>query len=49
MSTELYKRFSNFFEKFSLIGSNITKLNKTYYDAQVSYKKRLLPQAKRIV
>jgi DNA recombination protein RmuC len=48
MSTELYKRFINFIEKFSAIGSNISKLNKSYNDAQGSYEKRLLPQAKRI-
>ena len=48
MSTELYKRFINFVEKFSAVGSNISKLNKSYNDAQGSYEKRLLPQAKRI-
>ena len=48
ISTELYKRFLNFVEKFSLVGSNISKLNKSYNDAQGSYEKRLLPQAKRI-
>ncbi|ABM72425.1 Hypothetical protein P9515_12181 [Prochlorococcus marinus str. MIT 9515] len=48
MSTELHKRFINFVEKFSAIGSNISKLNKSYNDAQGSYEKRLLPQAKRI-
>ena len=48
MSTELYKRFLNFVEKFSAVGSNISKLNKSYNDAQGSYEKRLLPQAKRI-
>ena len=48
MSTELYKRFLNFVEKFSEVGSNISKLNKSYNAAQGSYEKRLLPQAKRI-
>ena len=48
MSTELYKRLINFVEKFSAIGTNISKLNKSYNDAQGSYEKRLLPQAKRI-
>ena len=48
MSTELYKRFLNFVEKLSAVGSNISKLNKSYNDAQGSYEKRLLPQAKRI-
>ena len=48
MSTELYKRFINFIEKFSAVGSNISKLNKSYNEAQGSYEKRLLPQAKRI-
>ena len=48
ISTELYKRFLNFVEKFSAVGSNISKLNKSYNDAQGSYEKRLLPQAKRI-
>ena len=48
MSTELYKRFLNFVEKFSEVGTNISKLNKSYNTAQGSYEKRLLPQAKRI-
>tara|TARA_B100001057_G_scaffold490718_1_gene579560 strand:+ start:998 stop:2596 length:1599 start_codon:yes stop_codon:yes gene_type:complete len=48
MSSELYKRFINFVEKFSAIGSNISRLNKSYNEAQGSYEKRLLPQAKRI-
>ena len=48
MSTELYKRFINFVEKFSAVGSNINKLSKSYNEAQGSYEKRLLPQAKRI-
>ena len=48
MSSELYKRFLNFVEKFSEVGSNISKLNKSYNAAQGSYEKRLLPQAKRI-
>jgi len=48
MSTELYKRFLNFVEKFSAVGSNITRLSKSYNEAQGSYEKRLLPQAKRI-
>ena len=48
MSTELYKRFINFVEKFSAVGSNITRLSKSYNEAQGSYEKRLLPQAKRI-
>jgi DNA recombination protein RmuC len=30
------------------VGSNISKLNKSYNAAQGSYEKRLLPQAKRI-
>ena len=48
MSTELYKRFINFVEKFSAVGSNINRLSKSYNEAQGSYEKRLLPQAKRI-
>ena len=28
MSTELYKRLINFLDKFSALGSNISKLNK---------------------
>ena len=48
MSTELYKRFINFVEKFSAVGLNITRLSKSYNEAQGSYEKRLLPQAKRI-
>ena len=39
MSSELYKRFLNFVEKFSELGSNISKLNKSYNAAQGSYKK----------
>ena len=39
MSTELYKRFLNFVEKFSEVGSNISKLNKSYNAAQGSYEK----------
>ena len=48
MSTELHKRFINFVEKFSAVGSNINRLSKSYNEAQGSYEKRLLPQAKRI-
>ena len=48
MSTELYKRFINFVEKFSAVGSNINRLSKSYNEAQGSFEKRLLPQAKRI-
>ena len=48
MSAELYKRFINFVEKFSAVGSNINRLSKSYNEAQGSYEKRLLPQAKRI-
>ena len=48
MSSELYKRFINFVEKFSAVGSNINRLSKSYNEAQGSYEKRLLPQAKRI-
>ena len=48
MSTELYKRFLVFVEKFSEVGSKISNLNKSYNAAQGSYEKRLLPQAKRI-
>ena len=48
MSSELNKRFITFVEKFSAVGSNISKLNKSYNEAQSSYEKRLLPQAKKI-
>ena len=48
MSSELHKRFITFVEKFSAVGSNISKLNKSYNEAQSSYEKRLLPQAKKI-
>ncbi len=48
MSTELYKRLIYFVEKFSAVGSNISRLSKSYNEAQGSYEKRLLPQAKRI-
>ena len=48
MSMALHKRFITFVEKFSAVGSNIYKLNKSYNEAQSSYEKRLLPQAKKI-
>ena len=48
MSSELHKRFINFVEKFSAVGSNITRLSKSFNEAQRSYEKRLLPQARRI-
>ena len=44
---ELSKRFSNFIEKFNLIGSNITRLNKSFNDAVGSFERRLMPQGKR--
>ena len=44
---ELSKRFSNFIEKFNSIGSNITRLNKSFNDAVGSFERRLLPQGKR--
>ena len=48
MSTKLHKRFITFVEKFSAVGSNITKLNKSYNMAQRDYEKWLLPQAQKI-
>ena len=44
---ELSKRFSNFIEKFNSIGSNITRLNKSFNDAVGSFERRLMPQGKR--
>ena len=44
---ELSKRFSNFIGKFNSIGSNITRLNKSFNDAVGSFERRLMPQGKR--
>ncbi len=46
-AVELYKRFSNFTEKFNTIGINLTRLNKAFNEAVGSYEKRLMPQGKK--
>jgi len=48
-AVELSKRFSHFIEKFNSVGSNITRLNKSFNDAVGSFERRLLPQGKRFV
>jgi DNA recombination protein RmuC len=41
------KRFSSFIDKFNDIGSNITRLNKSFNAAVGSAQSRLLPQGRR--
>jgi DNA recombination protein RmuC len=44
---ELYKRFSLFTDKFSSVGSNLSRLNKSFNEAVGSFERRLLPQGRR--
>jgi len=44
---ELYKRFSLFTDKFSAVGSNLSRLNKSFNEAVGSFERRLLPQGRR--
>jgi DNA recombination protein RmuC len=44
---ELHKRFLTFTDKFNAIGSNLTRLNKSFNDAVGSAQSRLLPQGRR--
>ena len=44
---ELYKRFSRFTDRFNSIGTNITRLNKSFNDAVGTYERSLLPQGRR--
>lgn len=46
-AAELHKRFLLFIEKFNAIGTNLTKLNKSFNDAVGSAQSRLLPQGRR--
>jgi len=46
-AVELYKRFSSFTEKFNAIGTNLTRLNKSFNEAVGSYEKRLIPQGRK--
>ena len=44
---ELHKRFYTFIDKFNDIGSNLTRLNKSFNAAVGSAQSRLLPQGRR--
>ena len=46
-AVELYKRFSRFTDRFNSIGTNITRLNKSFNDAVGTYERSLLPQGRR--
>jgi len=46
-AVELHKRFLTFVDKFNAIGSNLSRLNKSYNDAVGSAQSRLLPQGRR--
>lgn len=46
-AAELYKRFAIFTEKFNAIGTNISRLNKSFNDAAGSFERRLLPQGRK--
>ena len=46
-AVELYKRFASFTDKFNAIGTNITRLNKSFNEAVGSYERRLMPQGRR--
>jgi len=46
-AVELYKRFSRFTDRFNTIGTNITRLNKSFNDAVGTYERSLLPQGRR--
>ena len=46
-AVELHKRFSTFIDKFNDIGSNLTRLNKSFNAAVGSAQSRLLPQGRR--
>lgn len=47
-AVELYKRFLVFTDKFNALGSNLTRLNRSFNEAIGSYERRLLPQGRRI-
>jgi len=46
-AADLYKRFANFTDKFNSIGSNLSRLNKSFNEAVGSYERRLLPQGRK--
>ena len=46
-AVELHKRFYTFIGKFNDIGSNLTRLNKSFNAAVGSAQSRLLPQGRR--
>ena len=46
-AVELHKRFSIFIDKFNDVGSNLTRLNKSFNAAVGSAQSRLLPQGRR--
>jgi DNA recombination protein RmuC len=46
-AVELYKRFVTFVEKFNTVGTNLSRLNKSFNDAVGSAQGRLLPQGRR--
>ena len=46
-AVELHKRFLMFIDKFNSVGSNLTRLNKSYNEAVGSAQSRLIPQGKR--
>lgn len=46
-AVELHKRFLTFIDKFNTIGSNLSRLNKSFNEAVGSAQSRLLPQGKR--
>jgi len=46
-AVELHKRFSTFIDKFNDIGSNLTRLNKSFNAAVGSAQSRLLTQGRR--
>ena len=46
-AVELYKRFVTFVDKFNTVGSNLSRLNKSFNDAVGSAQGRLLPQGRR--
>jgi DNA recombination protein RmuC len=47
-AVEFYKRFLTFTDKFNSIGSNLSRLNRSFNEAAGSYERRLLPQGRRI-
>ncbi len=46
-AVELHKRFSTFIDKFNDIGSQLSRLNKSFNEAVGSAQSRLLPQGRR--